>query len=145
MSVRRRHPPVSYTHLFEGDDGNEATDPVTPQLQAIDALNPLDRTFAEARQSGVTTVSYTHLRRFPGSLRHDRTHLPAPDEGAEKGAGMTAPSDSGKSGQAVSCPHQSGGAGILWFVAYKALRYAKAPVWNSKSPPGRRNFAKGVF
>lgn len=41
---------------FEGDDGNEATDPVTPQLQAIDALNPLDRTFAEARQSGVTTV-----------------------------------------------------------------------------------------
>lgn len=41
---------------FEGDDGNEATDPVTPQLRAIDALNPLDRTFAEARQSGVTTV-----------------------------------------------------------------------------------------
>ena len=41
---------------FEGDDGNEATDPVTPQLRAIDALNPLDRTFAEARLGGVTTV-----------------------------------------------------------------------------------------
>ena len=33
---------------FEGDDGNESTDPVTPQLRAIDALNPLDRTFEEA-------------------------------------------------------------------------------------------------
>ena len=41
---------------FEGDDGNESTDPVTPQLRAIDALNPLDRTFAEARLGGVTTV-----------------------------------------------------------------------------------------
>jgi imidazolonepropionase-like amidohydrolase len=41
---------------FEGDDGNEATDPVTPQLRAIDAVNPYDYTFEEARQSGVTTV-----------------------------------------------------------------------------------------
>ena len=41
---------------FEGDDGNESTDPVTPQLRAIDALNPLDRTFEEARRGGVTTV-----------------------------------------------------------------------------------------
>ena len=41
---------------FEGDDGNESTDPVTPQLRAIDALNPLDRTFEEAWKGGVTTV-----------------------------------------------------------------------------------------
>ena len=54
----------AHTHLgmwedglgFEGDDGNESTDPVTPQLRAIDALNPLDRTFEEARMGGVTTV-----------------------------------------------------------------------------------------
>ena len=41
---------------FEGDDGNESTDPCTPQLRAIDAVNPLDRCFAEARGAGVTTV-----------------------------------------------------------------------------------------
>jgi len=41
---------------FEGDDGNEATDPCTPHLRAIDAVNPLDRCFQEAREAGVTTV-----------------------------------------------------------------------------------------
>ena len=41
---------------FEGDDGNEATDPCTPHLRAIDAINPLDRCFREARAAGVTTV-----------------------------------------------------------------------------------------
>lgn len=41
---------------FEADDGNEATDPCTPQLRAIDGVNPLDRCFQEAREGGVTTV-----------------------------------------------------------------------------------------
>lgn len=41
---------------FEGEDGNECTDPVTPHLRALDALNPQDRCFAEARAAGVTTV-----------------------------------------------------------------------------------------
>ena len=41
---------------FESDDGNEETDPCTPQLRAIDGVNPLDRCFAEARGAGVTTV-----------------------------------------------------------------------------------------
>ena len=41
---------------IEGDDGNEATDPCTPHLRAIDAINPLDRCFQEARMAGVTTV-----------------------------------------------------------------------------------------
>jgi imidazolonepropionase-like amidohydrolase len=40
----------------EGADGNEATDPVTPQLCAIDGLNPFDPCFREAREAGVTTV-----------------------------------------------------------------------------------------
>ncbi len=40
----------------EGADGNEATDPVTPQLRAIDAVNPLDPCFSEALHAGVTTV-----------------------------------------------------------------------------------------
>lgn len=41
---------------FEGEDGNETTDPVTPQLRAIDGINPLDRCFREAREGGITTV-----------------------------------------------------------------------------------------
>ena len=41
---------------FEADDGNESTDPVTPHLRALDAVNPLDRYFSEARAAGVTTV-----------------------------------------------------------------------------------------
>lgn len=42
---------------FEGDDVNEMTDPVTPHLRGIDGINPLDRTFEEAYQGGVTTVA----------------------------------------------------------------------------------------
>ena len=41
---------------FEADDGNESTDPCTPQLRAMDGVNPLDRGFQEARAAGVTTV-----------------------------------------------------------------------------------------
>ncbi|WP_425446298.1 amidohydrolase [Dethiothermospora halolimnae] len=41
---------------FEGDDGNEYVDPVTPQLRAIDGINPMDITFKEAHESGVTTA-----------------------------------------------------------------------------------------
>lgn len=41
---------------FEAEDGNESTDPVTPHLRALDAVNPLDRYFFEARAAGVTTV-----------------------------------------------------------------------------------------
>ncbi len=41
---------------FEGDDGNESTDPVTPHLRAIDAVYHADRAFVEAYQGGVTSV-----------------------------------------------------------------------------------------
>ncbi len=41
---------------FEGDDGNESTDPVTPQLRAIDAVYHADRAFVEAYEGGVTSV-----------------------------------------------------------------------------------------
>ena len=42
--------------VFEGDDGNEDSDPLTPQLQAIDAVNPMDRCFEDAYRAGVTSV-----------------------------------------------------------------------------------------
>ena len=54
----------SHTHLgmiedglgFEGDDSNEETDPITPHLRAIDAINPMDDCFKEAVLAGITTV-----------------------------------------------------------------------------------------
>lgn len=47
---------------FEGADGNEETDPITPQLNPIDGINPMDNTFKEAVQGGITSVCTT-----PGS------------------------------------------------------------------------------
>ncbi|MDE6788290.1 MAG: amidohydrolase [Ruminococcus sp.] len=55
----------AHTHLgiiedgvdFEGDDCNESTDPFTPEMRAIDGINPFDRCFEEARMRGITTVA----------------------------------------------------------------------------------------
>ena len=41
---------------FEGNDSNEATDPITPQLRAIDSINPQDEAFGLALRGGVTTA-----------------------------------------------------------------------------------------
>lgn len=41
---------------FEGDDGNEDTDPITPHLRAIDSINAMDISFDEAAKSGVTVA-----------------------------------------------------------------------------------------
>jgi len=41
---------------FEGADGNEMTNPVTPELRAIDAIKPQDTAFANALEAGITTV-----------------------------------------------------------------------------------------
>ncbi|HOV79471.1 MAG TPA: amidohydrolase [Bacillota bacterium] len=40
----------------EGDDSNEMSDPVTPHLRAVDAVNPADLGFRDALAGGVTTV-----------------------------------------------------------------------------------------
>lgn len=39
-----------------GDDCNEGTNPVTPSLRAIDAVNPMDAAFHDAIASGITSV-----------------------------------------------------------------------------------------
>ena len=41
---------------FEGEDGNEDVEPITPQLRAIDAINPMDQGFLDAIEGGVTTA-----------------------------------------------------------------------------------------
>lgn len=43
-------------YQYEGDDVNEDTDPVTPGLRALDAVNPYDKAFDDAVAGGVTTV-----------------------------------------------------------------------------------------
>jgi imidazolonepropionase-like amidohydrolase len=46
----------------EGDDLNELTDPLTPELRAIDGINPEDEGFRDARMGGITALFST-----PGS------------------------------------------------------------------------------
>lgn len=41
---------------WEGADGNESSDPITPQMRAIDGINPMDAAFEEAVRGGVTTA-----------------------------------------------------------------------------------------
>ena len=46
-----------YAIGYEGQDYNELGDFVTPQLSAVDGINPQDETFKIAREGGVTCVS----------------------------------------------------------------------------------------
>ncbi|SHG36117.1 amidohydrolase [Ornithinibacillus halophilus] len=46
----------------EGSDFNETSSPVTPEVRAIDGINPMEEGFADARKSGITTVQV-----MPGS------------------------------------------------------------------------------
>ena len=41
---------------WEGRDYNEIIDPLTPQMRAIDSINPMDEAFQLGLQGGVTTV-----------------------------------------------------------------------------------------
>ena len=41
---------------WEGKDYNEIVDPITPQLRAIDSINPMDEAFPHALRGGVTTA-----------------------------------------------------------------------------------------
>ncbi|MDO4293066.1 MAG: amidohydrolase [Eubacteriales bacterium] len=42
---------------YEGQDYNEYNDPVTPQLRAVDGINPFDPAFSEAACAGVTCIA----------------------------------------------------------------------------------------
>jgi imidazolonepropionase-like amidohydrolase len=46
----------------EGQDFNEISSPATPQVRALDGINPCERGFEDARRGGVTTVQI-----MPGS------------------------------------------------------------------------------
>jgi len=42
--------------MTEGDDTNEMTGPITPELRALDAVNPYDEGIKDARLNGITTI-----------------------------------------------------------------------------------------
>lgn len=88
----------AHTHLgilengldFEGDDCNEASDPFTPQMRAIDGINPFDLCFAEARRSGITSVmtSPGSANACGGSMLVMKTYGTCIDKMAVSSAGM---------------------------------------------------------
>ena len=41
---------------WEGNDTNESSDPITPQMRAIDGINPIDESFENAIRNGVTAA-----------------------------------------------------------------------------------------
>lgn len=41
---------------WEGRDANESTDPITPEVDALDAINPRDDAFREFREAGITSA-----------------------------------------------------------------------------------------
>jgi len=43
-------------YRYEGDDVNEMTDPLTPQVRVLDGVNPEDLAFQDAFQAGITAV-----------------------------------------------------------------------------------------
>jgi len=47
---------VGQGHGWAGDDADEATEPNTAQVRALDGINPFDAGIAEARSGGVTTA-----------------------------------------------------------------------------------------
>lgn len=51
-----------WTYSHNGNDANECVAPATPEMRAIDGINPKDPCFREAVESGITTVMAT-----PGS------------------------------------------------------------------------------
>ena len=65
---------------FEGNDTNESTDPITPQLRGIDAINPFDPSFKEAAAAGFVNLKG---HRSVGGMRAS-IYNAMPIEGVEK-------------------------------------------------------------
>jgi len=115
---------------MEGDDGNEATDPITPQLRAIDGIFNSDACFREAYEAGVSMVmagpgsanvmggQFALLHTFERTV--DRAVIIAPS--AQKVAfGENPKRVYGKESKTPST--RMGTAGLLRDTIFKALEY----------------------
>jgi len=115
---------------FEGSDGNEDTDPITPQLRAIDGIHNADVCFREAYEAGVSIVmagpgsgnvmggQFALLHTYERTV--DRAVIQAPS--AQKVAfGENPKRVYGKDDKAPST--RMGTAGLLRDTLFKALEY----------------------
>ena len=115
---------------FEGSDGNEDTDPVTPQLRAVDGIHPADLCFKEAYEAGVSVVmtgpgsgnvlggQFALIRTYDRTV--DRAIIQAPS--AQKVAlGENPKRVYGKENKSPST--RMGTASLLRDMLYKAVEY----------------------
>ncbi len=115
---------------YEGSDGNEDTDPITPQLRAIDGIHHADICFREAYESGVSIVmtgpgsgnvmggQFALIRTYENTV--DRAIIQAPS--AQKIAlGENPKQVYGKENKTPST--RMGTAGLLRDTLFKAVEY----------------------
>lgn len=59
-------------------DHNEKSDPISPQLRAIDAINPMDSAFIDAAEAGITTcvTGPGSINLIGGTFAAIKTHAP---------------------------------------------------------------------
>jgi imidazolonepropionase-like amidohydrolase len=127
----------AHTHLglfgsgigIEGDDLNEDSDPVTPHLRALDALDPFDSAFSSAYCHGITTVitGSGSANAIGGDLVAMKTYGKIADEMVIKTVGIKfALGENPKSvhGDKDSSPvTRMGIAALIREALYKAKRY----------------------
>ena len=115
---------------YEGSDGNEDTDPITPQLRAVDGIHHADICFREAYEAGVSVVmtgpgsgnvmggQFALIRTYESTV--DRAVIQAPC--AQKVAlGENQKRVYGKDNKTPST--RMGTAGLLRDALFKAVEY----------------------
>lgn len=114
---------------FEGDDSNEKAEPCTPQLRAIDAINPQDFCFEEARCRGITSavVSPGSANAICGEIAAIKTYGRTVDEMLIRSVGIKlALGENPKSvysGRGESPMTRMSTASLIREMLFKAKRY----------------------
>ncbi|MCM1268446.1 MAG: amidohydrolase [Bacteroidales bacterium] len=130
---------------MEGDDCNETVDPITPQLQAIDAINPMDAAFNDALAAGITSamIGPGSANVVGGQFAFIKTHGRCIDRMIVKApaAMKVAFGENPKvnySGQGKSPSTRMAIAAMLREELTKAVNYREKRKENGKEPPDPR-------
>lgn len=113
-------------------DGNESTNPVTPEVRAVDSIWPAHSAFADARSGGVTTVQVTPgsgnivggemvVVKTTGSVVEDM--IVKDPSGMKAALGENPKGSYGRNGKAPST--RMGNAAVLRAALYKARDYER--------------------
>ncbi|MFT3950531.1 MAG: amidohydrolase [Oscillospiraceae bacterium] len=130
----------AHTHLglassgvgVEGEDFNEDSDPVTPQLRVLDAVNPTDACFADAIAAGVTccAVSPGSTNTIAGAIIAMKTHGVRADKMLMREIGMKFSLGENPKmtylNKDAAPVTRMGVAALIREALFKAKRYAKA-------------------